>query len=167
MSVPITVTKLSWRGEKVYVWQGEVAAREPGHVELRAIWAGPGTVRVAEGVTFEPGDVFYEHYYDGKPYGLWQVLTPDESALKCWYCNISTPAEIGADTITFRDLLLDVLLLPNGAGRVLDRADLEHARAEGLDSALAALAEDGLREVLALIAARRPPFDGAWQVMDA
>jgi len=56
----------------------------------------------------------------------------------------------------------DVLLLPDGVSRVLDRDDLERARAEGLDPALAALAEDGLREVLALIAAGHPPFSGEW-----
>lgn len=162
MTAAITVTKLNWRGEKVYAWQGEVVAREPGHVELRAVWKGPGTVRVAAEVTFEHGDVFYEHYYDGKPYGLWQVLAADERTLKCWYCNISTPAEVSDGAITFRDLLLDVLLLPDGVSRVLDRDDLEHARTEGLDPALAALAEDGLREVLALIAAGHPPFSGEW-----
>jgi hypothetical protein len=51
-----------------------------------------------------------------------------------------------------------VLLLPDGTARVLDREDLDRARAEGLDPALAALADDAVREVLDLIAARRPPF---------
>ena len=106
----------------------------------------------------ERGDIFYEHYYDGKPYGLWQVLTPDERTLKCWYCNISTPAHVSDNTITFRDLLLDVLLLPDGTCRVLDRDELVRARAEGLDPALAALAEDGAREVLDMIASHQPPF---------
>lgn len=160
MSGLITVTKLNWRGQKVYTWQGKATAREPGHVLLRATWTGPGVVRVADDVTFEMGDVFYEHYYDGKPYGLWQVLGPDERTLKCWYCNISTPAEVGDDGIVFRDLLLDVLLLPDGSYRVLDRDDLAQARAEGLDPALAALAEQGLGEVLAMIAAGQPPFSG-------
>jgi hypothetical protein len=158
MSASVTVTKLNWRGETIYSWQGEVVARAPGYVQLRATWQGPGTVRVAEEVVFERGDVFYEHYYGRQPYGLWQVLTPDERALKCWYCNISTPAQVGDDTITFRDLLLDVLLLPDGTCRVLDRDELARARAEGLDPALATLAEEGARAVLDLIAAGRPPF---------
>jgi predicted RNA-binding protein associated with RNAse of E/G family len=160
MSASVTVTKLSWRGETVYSWGGEAVARGPGYVTLRAVWKGPGTVRVAEDVVFERGDIFYEHYYDGKPYGLWQVLTPDERTLKCWYCNISTPAHVNDDTITFRDLLLDVLLLPDGTCRVLDCDELARARAEGLDPALAALAEEGAREVLDLIATGRPPFGG-------
>ena len=160
MSASVTVTKLSWRGETVYSWEGEAVARAPGCVTLRAVWKGPGTVRVAEDVVFERGDIFYEHYYDGKPYGLWQVLTPDERTLKCWYCNISTPAHVSDDTITFRDLLLDVLLLPDGTCRVLDCDELARARAEGLDPALAALAEEGAREVLDLIATGRPPFGG-------
>jgi len=155
----VTVTKLNWRGEPVYSWQGEVHAREDGHIVLRAVWRGPGTARVADGVVFELGDVFYEHYYEGQPYGLWQVLTPDETALKCWYCNISTPAELRDSEITFRDLLLDVLLLPDGRRQVLDRDDLAHALAEGLDPALAAIAEAATRDALDLIDRRRPPFE--------
>jgi predicted RNA-binding protein associated with RNAse of E/G family len=161
MSTAITVHKRNWRGEKVYSWQGEVTSSEDGHVVLRAVWKGPGTVRVSDEVVFDAGDVFYEHYYDGKPYGLWQVLTPDESSLKCWYCNVSTPAEIDGESITFRDLLLDVLLLPDGTARVLDCDDLDRARSEGLDPALVALAEDAVQEVLDMIAAGRAPFDAA------
>jgi len=156
----VTVTKLNWRGEPVYSWQGEVNAREGGHIVLRAVWRGPGTARVAGGVVFELGDVFYEHYYKGRPYGLWQVLTPDETALKCWYCNISTPAELRDGAITFGDLLLDVLLLPDGRRQVLDRDDLTRALAEGLDPALAATAEEATHDVLDLIDRRRPPFEG-------
>jgi len=155
----VTVTKQNWRGETVYSWQGEAYAREEEHVVLRAVWSGPGTVRVADGVVFDIGDVFYEHYYDGKPYGLWRVLTPDEAALKCWYCNISTPAAFADGAISFRDLLLDVLLLPNGRREVLDRDDLARALDEGLDPALAATAEAAVREVLDLIDRREAPFD--------
>jgi hypothetical protein len=159
MTETVIVTKLDWRGEPVYSWQGEVHEREGGHIVLRAVWRGPGTARVADGVVFELGDVFYEHYYKGLPYGLWQVLTPDETALKCWYCNISTPAEVRERAITFRDLLLDVLLLPDGRRHTLDRDDLACARDEGLDPALATTAEEATRDVLDLIDHRRPPFE--------
>ncbi len=155
----VTVTKLNWRGEPVYSWQGDVHAREGEHIVLRAVWRGPGTACVADRVVFELGDVFYEHYYEGRPYGLWQVLTPDEDALKCWYCNISTPAEPRDGEITFRDLLLDVLLLPDGRRQVLDRDDLTRALAAGLDPTLAATAEAATRDVFDLIDRRRPPFE--------
>ncbi len=156
----MTVTKLDWRGEPVYSWQGEVHARVGGHIVLRAVWRGPGTARVGDAVVFELGDVFYEHYYEGRSYGLWQVLTPDETALKCWYCNISTPAELGDGALTFRDLLLDVLLLPDGRRQVLDRDDLARALDEGLDPTLAAAAEAVTRDVLDIIDRRQPPFEG-------
>ncbi len=158
MSADVTVTKLNWRGETVYAWSGQVTARAPDHIALRAVWHGPGTVRVTEGVAFEPGDVFYEHYYPGKPYGLWQVLTPDERELKCWYCNVSTPAELSGDAISFRDLLLDVLLLPDGAVQVLDRDDMRHALAEGLDPSLGMLAEHAVDTIVGLIERGDPPF---------
>lgn len=155
----ITITKLNWRGERVYAWHGDVVSRTDDEVLLRAVWRGPGVVQVAPGLSFEPGDVFYEYYYLARPYGLWRVLAPDERTLKCWYCNVSTPAVIEGAALSFRDLLLDVLLLPGEAPRVLDRDDLEHARAEGLDPALGALAEQGAREILDMIARRAHPFD--------
>ena len=159
MSGAITVTKLNWRGERVYSWQGDVVVREPGHVVLRALWSGPGTVQVGDEVWFERGDVFYEHYFDRRPFGLCKIMTPYEARLKCWYCNVSTPAEVGDDTITFRDLLLDVLLLPDGTRHVLDRDELDCALADGLAPALAALAHDAVREVLAMIDGGVPPFE--------
>lgn len=155
----VTVVKRDWHGEAVGSWQGELWARAEDRVVLRAIFNRPRAVPVAEGIAFEPGDVFYEHYADGKPYGLWQVLTPDERLLKCWYCNISTPAETAGDTITFRDLLLDVLVRPDGSHEVLDRDDLTRAQAEGLGADLAATAEEGVRAVLDLIQRAAPPFD--------
>ncbi len=154
----VTVTKRDWRGRPVYAWAGEVWSRGRGQVVLRAVWAGPGTVDVAAGVRFAPGTVFYEYYDDARPYGLWQVFSPDESRLICWYCNISTPAEFGPGTITFRDLLLDVLVLPDGSRTVLDRDDLVRARTEGLDAALATLAEEATRDVLSLLDNAHPPF---------
>jgi len=63
------------------------------------------------------------------------------------------------DSIAFRDLLLDVLLYPDGRREVLDRDDLARAIDEGLDPALAVAAEDAVREVLDLIDRRLPPFD--------
>jgi len=155
----ITIAKLNWRGERVYAWHGDVVSRTDDEVLLRAVWRGPGSVQVAPGLSFEPGDVFDEYYYFTRPYGLWRVLAPDERTLKCWYCNVSTPAVLEGATLSFRDLLLDVLLLPGESPRVLDRDDLERARAEGLDPALGALAEQGAGEILGMIARGEHPFD--------
>jgi protein associated with RNAse G/E len=158
MSADVIVTKLNWRGEPVYSWTGTVISREPDKILLRAVWTGPGTVEVTPDVRFESGDVFCEYYFATKPYGLWQVLTSGEAALKCWYCNISTPAVIDDDHVSFRDLCLDVVVLPDGTYRVLDRDELDVATAEGLDPALVSQAEEGLRQVLDLVREHRPPF---------
>lgn len=156
----VTVTKLNWRGEAVYSWQGEVQARESNYVLIRAVWRGPGTVDIGHDVVFAPGCVFYEHYYADKPYGLWQVYNADESQMMCWYCNIETPALFGDRAVSFRDLLLDVLVKPDGRCDVLDRDDLARALAEGLDPALGEIAETAVAKVIQMVERGVPPFDG-------
>ncbi len=155
----VTVTKLNWRGEIVYSWQGDVQAHKSNYVLIRAVWRGPGTVELGHGVVFAPGCVFYEHYDAAKPYGLWQVYTPDESQVVCWYCNIETPAVFGNHAVSFRDLLLDVLVMPDGRCDVLDRDDLARALVDGLDPALGALAEKAVADVIGMVERRAPPFD--------
>ncbi|RMG79872.1 MAG: DUF402 domain-containing protein, partial [Chloroflexi bacterium] len=44
-------------------------------------------------------------------------------AFKCWYCNITRPAEIGADYVVSDDLALDVLILADGQPRILDEPE--------------------------------------------
>lgn len=152
----ITVRKHDWRGRFRYAWCGELLARTADYLVLEAIWHGPGEPRVGE-ITFAMDDRFLEYYYPGKGYAIWQIERPG-GARKGWYCNISTPVEEHENTLSFRDLLLDLLVYSDGRMVVLDRDEFEAARAEGLDPAEAATAEAALAEVQAMAEARLPPF---------
>ena len=155
----IVVRKHTWRGVFRYAWHGGVAQRRPDHLVIVAIWKGPGEPAVGE-LRFVPGDRFVEHYYPGRGYAIWQVEEPN-GTVKGWYCNISTPLIETADTLSFDDLLLDILVYPDGRYVILDRDEFEAARAEGLSDERAALAEGTLVELLALIQAADPPFSFA------
>jgi protein associated with RNAse G/E len=152
----ITVRKHSWRGEFRYAWQGELITRTPEELVILATWQGPGEPRVGE-IAFRRGDRFLEHYYPGRGFAIWQLETP-EGRVKGWYCNISTPITEHDDVLSFEDLLLDVLVYPDGRYAVLDRDEFAAARSAGLTDAQAAVAEDALAAVLAWIAAAQPPF---------
>ena len=152
----ITVRKHDWRGQFRYAWQGALAERDAGHLVILAIWQGPGAPRVGE-IAFLPGDRFVEYYYPGRGYAIWQVEQPD-GAIKGWYCNVSTPVQEVDGTLTFNDLLLDVVVYPDGRWSVLDRDEFEAARRDGLPERDALAAEAALAELVALIHAGAPPF---------
>jgi hypothetical protein len=152
----VTVRKHTWRGEFRYAWSGELLMCEPEHLVLLAIWKGPGEPRVGE-IAFMAGDRFVEHYYPGRGYAIWQVEQPD-GRIKGWYCNISTPVERHDTTLSFRDLLLDLLVYPDGRYSVLDREEFAEARREGLPESEAALAEAALAEVVRLVERGAQPF---------
>ena len=142
-------------------WSGELLAWAGPHLVLRAVWTQP-VYRGLGVVTFEPGDIFIEHYYLDRWYAIWRVEHSPErgGALKCWYCNVATPPDLQGDTLSFRDLALDLVVLPDGTPHVLDRDEFEALRATTLDPASAAQAEAAVEQLLARVTRREPPFDG-------
>ncbi|HEY8285807.1 MAG TPA: DUF402 domain-containing protein [Chloroflexota bacterium] len=152
----ITVRKHDWHGRFRYAWSGRLVDRTADHLTIEAIWNGPGEPRVGE-ITFTMGDRFLEYYYPGKGYAIWQIETADGN-LKGWYCNISTPVEEREGTLSFRDLLLDLLVYPDGRMAVLDREEFEAAQSEGLDPREGAAAESALAEVRANARMGAAPF---------
>jgi protein associated with RNAse G/E len=152
----VTVRKHDWRGRFRYAWEGEIVTRTADHLIIEAIWQGPGEPEVGE-IRFMRGDRFIEHYYPGRGYAIWRIEQPD-GLVKGWYCNISTPVEEHDGTLSFRDLLLDLLIYPDGRMVELDRDEFEVAQAEGLDAAEARAAEAALAEVREMARIGAPPF---------
>jgi uncharacterized protein len=152
----ITVRKHDWRGIFRYAWHGEVIQRTDDLLLLQAIWQGPGEPRVGS-IRFEAGDRFLEYYYPGRPYAIWQIARPD-GTLKGWYCNVSTPPVERDGVLRFDDLLLDVLVYPDGSYTVLDEDDFAAARAEGLPEDRVALTHAGLAALVGMIERGETPF---------
>ncbi|MCK7626579.1 DUF402 domain-containing protein [Streptomyces sp. RS10V-4] len=123
---------------------------------VRAPWARPG-VRDFGFVRFEPGDLFTEHYWRDRWYAVKEVRAAD-GTLKGWYCDVTRPAEVGADGIAVEDLDLDLWCAPDG-GPVL-RLDEDEFADSGIaerDPAAAARARSALEELDALARAGRLP----------
>ncbi len=152
----ITVRKYDWRGRFRYAWEGKMTRRTAEHLIIEAIWNGPGEPKVGE-LRFVQGDRFVEHYYPGRGYAIWQIEQPN-GLVKGWYCNISTPVEEHEHTLTFRDLLLDLLVYPDGRMVELDRDEFDAAQGAGLDPAEAAAAEAALAEVREMARMAVSPF---------
>lgn len=119
----ITVIKCNHLGEEVYRWKGQLLERGASHVMLEARFGLSGLF-MGE-VPLFVGDRFVETYYSNRWYNGYEIHDHDSDLIKCWYCNIAYPAELGADTISFHDLALDLLVYPDGRQHVLDEPEFE------------------------------------------
>jgi protein associated with RNAse G/E len=149
----ITVVKQNPLGEAKVQYTGEVIERFSDGIVISAHWRH--ATKDLGYTRFEPGDQFIEYYYTDRWFNIFDISTPDGTR-KGWYCNIAEPASIYDDHIEQIDLLLDVWVNPEGKPLVLDEDEfnadttLSEEQRKG--------AREGLRELLALIAAHKAPF---------
>jgi hypothetical protein len=138
-------------------YAGELLRAGPGYALVRARWERE---RVDLGyVTFEPGDLFLEHYYADRWYNVFELRSA-EGALKGWYCNVTRPAAISDDTIVSEDLALDLFVPPDRRGLLrLDEDEFEALGLAAADPATHAAAYAALAELERLARAGEPPFD--------
>jgi protein associated with RNAse G/E len=160
-STLLVVQTLMYDGAKSYRWVGRQIHRDDEHLFFTAVFERDG--RDLGYVRFEKGDVFYEWYYFDRWYNVFQVYSKD-GALKGWYCNITKPAVVAGDELTFVDLALDLWVWPDMSYLVLDEDEFDVLAestygADDIEAARAALAELIARTEAGTLASR--PFVGA------
>lgn len=94
--------------------------------------------------TFEPGDLFEEHYWRTRWYSVLKVRNA-QGVLKGWYGNVALPVEVKGSEVSARDLQLD-LWVPAGGGRAV-RLDEEEFQASGLVTNEPQVAEKALQAI--------------------
>ena len=118
----LVVQKLLYDGSPSYRWVGQVLEQGPDFLLFGAVMETAG--RDLGYVVFERGDVFYEYYYFDRWYNAFQIYSA-AGELKGWYCNVTAPAIVTDDTLTFVDLALDLFVYPDGRQLVLDEEEFE------------------------------------------
>jgi predicted RNA-binding protein associated with RNAse of E/G family len=103
----------------------------------------------------ETGDPWIEHYFPGQWYNIFEICASD-GRLKGWYCNITRPARITADSIEAEDLALDLWVAPDGEMQVLDEDEFA---ALPLSADERQAARDALAKLQAMVSQKVPPFD--------
>ena len=114
----ITVIKLNPRREETWRYTGRTLRRVDSLVRIEALF-NRADMPFQE-VLLKRGDRFVEDYYGDRWYNIYEIYDRDDGAIKCWYCNVSLPAEIDGGEIRFVDLALDLLVYPDGRQQVLD-----------------------------------------------
>lgn len=143
MSHKITVVKYSPYGEEMMRYPAEVIERRNDErivVEARfALQAHP-----VGGMVLDFEDRLVESYSSDEWFNVLEVHDRVTDTLKGWYCNVSYPADLGRDMVSYRDLALDLVVLPDGRQKVLDED--EFARLE-LPVEDKVQAREGLKEL--------------------
>ncbi len=135
------VHKLDARGREVYAYPARVLWRGPASITVAAVFRMPNMS--VGGLPLATGDCFVETYYANRWYNIFAIYARETSRLRGWYANIGEPVRLSGNHIAYRDLALDLVVLPTGQHVVLDAdefAALPLAPAERR-RALAALAD--------------------------
>lgn len=126
---------------------GREATRYPGVVmasDAPAPWIGIEAAWVRDvveldGLRFVPGDTLHELFSPAHPFNVFTVISP-EGTIRGWYANVTHPATLDQTTdpwtLTWHDLYLDLIGLPDGTYVIHDEDELAEGGLEGSDPAL-------------------------------
>lgn len=119
----ITIRKLTHDGKEKVRYPGEVVTRTETSITVQATFERDD---VDQGfVVFRKGDRMVEWFYTDRWYNIFAVYDVDDNRLKGWYCDITYPATITENEVTWRDLALDVWVTPTGELQVVDEDEFE------------------------------------------
>ena len=109
--------------------------------------------------TIRGGTKSVEYYWRDRWYNVFRFLEP-EGTLRNFYCNVNTPARFDGRTLSFTDLDIDLLVMPDFTHSVLDLEEFEeNAVRLHYPEEFRTRARDSVEELLTLIARREFPFD--------
>jgi uncharacterized protein len=146
MQNEISLIKRDQTGREVWHYSGHVVTATTRGVLVEALFNRADLP--FHGVVFKQNDRFLELYLHNRWFNIYEIHDRDSGEIKCWYCNVTRPADVHEDFIAYDDLALDLLVYPNGRQLVLDEDEflsLNLSKNE-VDSARKGLSE--LQEIL-------------------
>ena len=112
------------------------------------------------GIDMPEGSFTLGYFWQDRPYNVYHWLDPDERTL-AYYANVADRTAITATTIAWRDLVVDVLVRPNGSVEVLDEDELPADLPPPIARRIA-YARDALVDGAAALAAEIEHASQAW-----
>ena len=147
MDDQITVIKQNTSGEETWRYEGRVLDQTESSVKLEAFFNRDDML--FNGMLLKRGDRFVETYFSDHWYNIFEIFDRDSHERKGWYCNVTRPAEIEQDRISYVDLALDLLVFNDLRQLVLDEDEFAALK---LSPAEAQSARQALRELQTLFA---------------
>lgn len=118
MSELVDVIKLNLHRQETWRYTGKVLRRSANVVLLEARFDRDDNV--FHGVLLGRDDRFVELFFTDRWYNIFEIHDRESDQIKGWYCNVTMPAEIDEQTVSYVDLALDLLVYPDGSQLVLD-----------------------------------------------
>jgi predicted RNA-binding protein associated with RNAse of E/G family len=150
MNKTITVIKLNHLRQETWRYSGRVLSREPERITIEAFFNRPDLP--FHGILLAEGDRFVETYSTLCWYNIFEIHDRLDDHIKGWYCNVTLPAEINEDQVSYVDLALDLLVYPDGRQLVLDEDEF---LALDLDADTQTKARDALKQLHSLVFSER------------
>jgi hypothetical protein len=119
----IIVVKYNPQEVEIWRYPGRVLSRSTDEVTLEAFFNREDMP--FHDILLKRGDRFIETYYSNRWYNLMEIHDCDSGECKCWYCNVTRPAEFSDGQVAYVDLALDLLVYPNGHWLELDRDEFD------------------------------------------
>jgi predicted RNA-binding protein associated with RNAse of E/G family len=89
---------------------------------LAVLWIAPAAMHV-HGVDLPAGTVSIGHFWTDRPYNVYHWLRGDRTTLG-YYFNLADRTRWSSERLDWRDLTVDVLVMPEGRRDVLDEDEL-------------------------------------------
>ncbi|MGH2534758.1 MAG: DUF402 domain-containing protein [Thermomicrobiales bacterium] len=121
-----------------------------------------------DGLLLLPGDTMHEFFSPVDWFNAFSVFSP-EGMLRGWYANVAYPARLDRTTepftLTWHDLYVDLVALPDGTVVVRDEDELAEAGIAVSDPPLHERIKTTCNDLVRLATARACPFhEGHWPV---
>lgn len=149
-----TVHKNDHTGKRVLSYPAEVVKQDDTSVCVRAIFQQK--TRDLGYVTLKTGDIFTEWFYTDRWYNVFKIEDVDSGAFKGYYCNLTRPATLTADSVVADDLALDMFIQPDSTLLTLDQDEFEALPLSNMERQQVA---EAVKSIKALVADKVSPFD--------
>ena len=148
----ITIRKRNETGQITWEYTGVVLNRADNFVCLEARFNRADMP--FQDIILKKNDLFIETFYTDRWYNIFEIHDRDDNELKGWYCNVGHPAVWDdPDTISYKDLALDLWVDKDGGQHVLDEDEFEVAN---LDVSTREMALKALNELQQLFKSKQP-----------
>jgi len=157
LSERITVKVLKYDGSDHREWSGVLSRRDGSLLQLEAAFS---TDVSHESIgQIRRGTRLVEYYWLDRWYNIFRFLHPDGST-RLFYCNVTTPPILEKQVLTYVDLDIDILVLPDFSYDILDADEFEaNAGRYAYGEEIKLRSEESVDKLTAMIASREFPFD--------
>lgn len=145
------ILKKNLADEVTWQYEGVELSRDETSITIEALFNRDDMP--FQEIVLKRNDRFVETFYTDKWYNIFAIYDRDDGKLKGWYCNITKPAIIEDDTVSYVDLALDLWVSANGKQTILDEDELKELK---MGKALKENVYAGLRELQAFFNQKNP-----------